>query len=498
MLALHRDGRQAEALAAYRAYDRVLAEDGLEPSAPVQALRTAILATPEAVRDAAGEPAAWSGAGEPAARSRAGVLVGRDGELATARRLLRGAPAGDADRPGRGGQVPAGRRAARLEGPAHLDGARTVWLAALPRAPRGVAPRWPRRSASPDPDALVDALAGRDLLLVLDNAEHVLDAVAELAARRAGAVPGGGGAGDQPGAARGAGGAGAAAAAARAPRTRTPRRCGCSWPGRRRWTRGSRPGRTTWPRCCGCAGTWTGCRWRWRWPPPGPRRPPRGTCWTGWTAGSACCAGPGPRPAAGTRRCGPRWTGRCGCWPPRSGRCSPRWRCSRPASTRPPRARSPAPTRTRSPRCWTGWWTARCSPPTWPGRGPGSRCWRRCGCTAASCCAGGASWPRRGSGTPAGRWPPPSGPPPRCPGRTRRPRWPRWTACCRTCGRPPAGRWPRADWALLDRLAAAVLGYAYYRLAGEPADWAAAAPGGRPPGRAGGGRAGRARPDVPG
>ncbi len=183
MLALHRDGRQAEALAAYRAYDRVLAEDGLEPSAPVQALRTAILATPDAVRDAAGEPAAWSGAGEPAARSRAGVLVGRDGELATARRLLRAHPLLTLTGPAGVGKSRLAAELARLEGPAHLDGARTVWLAALPAgAPAGVARAVAEALGVPDPDALVDALAGRDLLLVLDNAEHVLDAVAELAA----------------------------------------------------------------------------------------------------------------------------------------------------------------------------------------------------------------------------------------------------------------------------------------------------------------------------
>jgi DNA-binding SARP family transcriptional activator len=47
MLALHRSGRQAEALAVYRRYDATLADEGLAPSPSVDALRTAILATPE-------------------------------------------------------------------------------------------------------------------------------------------------------------------------------------------------------------------------------------------------------------------------------------------------------------------------------------------------------------------------------------------------------------------------------------------------------------------
>jgi DNA-binding SARP family transcriptional activator len=50
MLALHRAGRQAEALAAFRRYDEVLAAQGLEPAESVKELRTAILVTPEVVR----------------------------------------------------------------------------------------------------------------------------------------------------------------------------------------------------------------------------------------------------------------------------------------------------------------------------------------------------------------------------------------------------------------------------------------------------------------
>lgn len=50
MRALHRTGRQADALAAFRRYDHILAEQGLETGESVRELRTAILATPESVR----------------------------------------------------------------------------------------------------------------------------------------------------------------------------------------------------------------------------------------------------------------------------------------------------------------------------------------------------------------------------------------------------------------------------------------------------------------
>ncbi|WP_204011115.1 AfsR/SARP family transcriptional regulator [Virgisporangium aurantiacum] len=50
MVALHRTGRQADALAAFLAYEAVLADLGLEPATEVKSLRTAILAAPESVR----------------------------------------------------------------------------------------------------------------------------------------------------------------------------------------------------------------------------------------------------------------------------------------------------------------------------------------------------------------------------------------------------------------------------------------------------------------
>ena len=82
MLALHRTGRQADALAAFRRYDALLGAQGLEPATAVKELRTAILATPERVR-AAGPPPGPAGGPAGPAGGPAGPV--RDSPAAAAR-----------------------------------------------------------------------------------------------------------------------------------------------------------------------------------------------------------------------------------------------------------------------------------------------------------------------------------------------------------------------------------------------------------------------------
>lgn len=202
MLTLHRCGRQAEAVASFRRYDTLLAEEGLEPSSSIAALRNAILATPDSMRPP--EPPSGSvpapgpavPAAGPAVPAPAGPrlrpprpatsLIGRDDAVATVLDLLRRHRMVTLTGPAGVGKSRLAVEAAGIETAAHLDGACVVPLAEVARDPDvrhavavavGVS-----LSGTPPGDRLVEALAGWDLLLVLDNAEHVLTAVAELAA----------------------------------------------------------------------------------------------------------------------------------------------------------------------------------------------------------------------------------------------------------------------------------------------------------------------------
>jgi predicted ATPase/DNA-binding SARP family transcriptional activator len=191
MLALHRSGRQAEAVAAFRRYDTLLAEEGLAPSSSIAALRNAILATPDSVRPP--EPTSppptevGAGAGTPLRPPRpAGSLVGRDEVLANLLELLRQHRLVTLTGPAGVGKSRLAVEAAGIEAAAHLDGASVVSLAPVGRdaevrhavaAELGIS-----LAGSAAGDRLTDALTGWDLLLVLDNAEHVLAGVAALAA----------------------------------------------------------------------------------------------------------------------------------------------------------------------------------------------------------------------------------------------------------------------------------------------------------------------------
>ncbi|MFB9359683.1 AfsR/SARP family transcriptional regulator [Actinoplanes nipponensis] len=95
MSALHRNGQQADALAAFRRYDEFLAEQGLEPQGPIRDLRTAILAAPGSVRTgpapttAADRPAVGVPAQLPAP---AAAFVGRHEQLRSLDDLLARGP----------------------------------------------------------------------------------------------------------------------------------------------------------------------------------------------------------------------------------------------------------------------------------------------------------------------------------------------------------------------------------------------------------------------
>jgi DNA-binding SARP family transcriptional activator/Flp pilus assembly protein TadD len=195
MSALHRSGQQADALAAFRRYDEILAEQGLEPQAPIRELRTAILAAPASVRP---ESPRATGGERPAVSvpaqlpAPAAGFVGRHGELRSLDDLLaRGTEpaliiASVAGSAGVGKTAVAVRWAHRVrdrfpDGQLFVDlrgfatgepvrpiDALTGFLAGL-----GVAPE--RRPVQLDQARALyrSMLAGRRVLVVLDNAASV-------------------------------------------------------------------------------------------------------------------------------------------------------------------------------------------------------------------------------------------------------------------------------------------------------------------------------------
>ncbi|WP_285707663.1 BTAD domain-containing putative transcriptional regulator [Microtetraspora sp. NBRC 16547] len=222
MRALYRSGRQSEALDSYERLRVLLADElGLDPGADLVALHRAILTQDPALAAAAvpDSPAARPLTNLPAPLT---GLIGRDDAVAeisarlatdrlvtltgpggvgktrlaveAARRLVEPDNRGGGDRPHSSGPFPDGVwwvELAALDRPADQD--------ALPRLAEAITGVLDIRdgAASTQPgepmpavERLADALRPRRLLLVLDNCEHVVEPVSELAERLLRSVPG--------------------------------------------------------------------------------------------------------------------------------------------------------------------------------------------------------------------------------------------------------------------------------------------------------------------
>ena len=198
MIALYRSGRQADALDVFTRTRTVLDDElGLEPSASLRSLHERVLRQDESL-GAVGDldvpaPLVVTAHAGPAPSPRArpnlpasSSLIGREEEVAAVRDLVGSTRLVTLVGPGGAGKTALGLHIATLVAAAFPDGAFVARLAPVRDPDQVVAtvadalgvPQDGATAALDVPDRLADWLGDKRLLLVVDNCEHLVDAVA--------------------------------------------------------------------------------------------------------------------------------------------------------------------------------------------------------------------------------------------------------------------------------------------------------------------------------